>query len=1092
MKSNAIAKITKPHVSGVLNRDRLFRLLDTDHQAQVLWICGPAGAGKTTLAASYLQQRNRPCLWYQVDEGDADIAAFFHYLTLAAKKAVKWRGKQLSRYSPECLSEITLFARRYFEELFSGLLRSGTSGKSNREETESFIIFDNYQDVLPDAQLHGILAVGMDVLPPKIKVILISRTEPPPQYVRLRANNRTILIGWKDISFTRRETAEILHLQNRIKISPAETELLFSRFQGWAAGLVLFNESLSFGSTDLSFLNTAIPQEEIFDYFVEEVYNRLNLEIRDFLLRTSFLPNMTPHTASAISGKNHSGSILKDLSRRNFFTEKRIHPHLSYQYHPLFREFLLFKAGGTFLSEEILWLKRKAASLLEESGQVEDAISLLMHDEDMEALIPLLSEHIPYFLEQGRENTVEGWLKKIPENIRNEHVQFTYYLGLCKMPFNPGLGLNLFESVFHRSLQNGNDQWALTAWSEAVNTVLYGWNDITILDRWMEWLEKWTKQNPLMPSREIDARVSISMAGAIIFRRPDKPEILKTWLDRALLLSRELEDDNLRSRIISYALQYYSALGDVVKSDAVLYDLKRIPRNSINSATAIITLKWIQAVICNWRHADPEAGLKMITEGLQFGETGGVHSGDHFLLTVGSYCALLKGDMAMAGDYLAQVEKTLDSTRYHSFCQYNYVVSLYQLRLGNMAGARQSAETALTYAIETGIYFPVIFCRLGLAMILTESGDYDQAAVHLDAVEAPIKKTNSGILEYSFFLAKSQLLISRNKYSEGLEFLCRSMKLARENGYTSLFWWWHPESMACLCAHALEAGIEEAYVKQLIQTCNLVSYAPASAPENWPFPLKIHTLGRFEIITNDKPLLFPKKIPRKPLEMLKALIASGGRDVREELISDILWPDADGDAAHKSFEVNLVRLRKLLGGQHYILCQNGLVSLDRNLCRIDAVILDNRLKDAEDSWEIADKNGSDPMIGAYTAEAAQKSEAAIRLYKGNFLPADAHHTWTIAFRERLKSRVLQVIIRLAGHLETACSWHKAIEYYVIGLGIDHFSEKIYQRLMISQSRVGQKAEAVTTYHRCRTALSEGLGIRTSEKTEKIYSEIADS
>lgn len=47
---------------------------------------GPPGAGKTTLAASYLDSQKRPLLWYQLDEGDADAATFFHYLGLAAGK----------------------------------------------------------------------------------------------------------------------------------------------------------------------------------------------------------------------------------------------------------------------------------------------------------------------------------------------------------------------------------------------------------------------------------------------------------------------------------------------------------------------------------------------------------------------------------------------------------------------------------------------------------------------------------------------------------------------------------------------------------------------------------------------------------------------------------------------------------------------------------------------------------------------------------------------------------------------------------------------------------------------------------------------
>jgi ATP/maltotriose-dependent transcriptional regulator MalT len=42
-----------------------------------VWVEAAPGSGKTTLAASWLDSRTRPCLWYQIDAGDADVATFF-------------------------------------------------------------------------------------------------------------------------------------------------------------------------------------------------------------------------------------------------------------------------------------------------------------------------------------------------------------------------------------------------------------------------------------------------------------------------------------------------------------------------------------------------------------------------------------------------------------------------------------------------------------------------------------------------------------------------------------------------------------------------------------------------------------------------------------------------------------------------------------------------------------------------------------------------------------------------------------------------------------------------------------------------------
>ena len=122
------------------------------------------------------------------------------------------------------------------------------------------------------------------------------------------------------------------------------------------------------------------------------------------------------------------------------------------------------------------------------------------------------------------------------------------------------------------------------------------------------------------------------------------------------------------------------------------------------------------------------------------------------------------------------------------------------------------------------------------------------------------------------------------------------MALGRERGYVNSHVW-IPAVMARLCARALEEGIEVDYVRGLVQRRGLVPENPPVDVEAWPWPIKIFTLGRFEVLLDGEPVRFARKVQRKPLALLKALIAFGGRRVREDLVMDALWPDAEGDAA---------------------------------------------------------------------------------------------------------------------------------------------------------------------------------------------------
>ncbi len=59
-----------------------------------------------------------------------------------------------------------------------------------------------------------------------------------------------------------------------------------------------------------------------------------------------------------------------------------------------------------------------------------------------------------------------------------------------------------------------------------------------------------------------------------------------------------------------------------------------------------------------------------------------------------------------------------------------------------------------------------------------------------------------------------------------------------------------------------------------------------------------------------RPVRFTGKAQRKPLALLQALVAFGGQRVREDRLSEALWPDADGDAAHQALSTTLHRLRR--------------------------------------------------------------------------------------------------------------------------------------------------------------------------------------
>jgi DNA-binding SARP family transcriptional activator len=201
--------------------------------------------------------------------------------------------------------------------------------------------------------------------------------------------------------------------------------------------------------------------------------------------------------------------------------------------------------------------------------------------------------------------------------------------------------------------------------------------------------------------------------------------------------------------------------------------------------------------------------------------------------------------------------------------------------------------------------------------------------------------------------------------------------------------------MPRLCALALDAGIETATVQRLIRRYEWKP--PQDRPESWPWPVRIYALGGFRVLIDERPLTFTHKTPRKPIALLKAILAFGGQEVPVSRLVDALWPDDDGDSAYHSFGLTLHRLRKLLGRADAVLLSDGKVSLNDEIVWTDVSLCERALS-------------SNPAPGGIAA--------ALRLYRGPFLADADESPWTIARREQLRRKLKALAPELGPSVDT--------------------------------------------------------------------------
>jgi len=140
------------------------------------------------------------------------------------------------------------------------------------------------------------------------------------------------------------------------------------------------------------------------------------------------------------------------------------------------------------------------------------------------------------------------------------------------------------------------------------------------------------------------------------------------------------------------------------------------------------------------------------------------------------------------------------------------------------------------------------------------------------------------------------------------------------------------------------------------------------------------------------------KAQRRPLELLKALIAYGGTQVSESRLTDALWPRVDGDSAHRSFTSALHRLRKLLGEDRAVLLHEGRLSLDRRYFWVDA-------------WEF-EELAAQVEAAADPGSVEQLAERMLALYRGPFMADDVDAAWVLQARERMRARLERAMGRV--------------------------------------------------------------------------------
>ncbi len=395
---------------GLVPRLRLAQQLDEGLALGVVLVCAPAGYGKTVALADWARRGEHPAGWLSLDAGDNDPVRFWRHVVAALDQV---HAGIAARVSPLAGPP----APSSFEGLVTALINELDAQPG---DGDALLVLDDYH-VIDSQQVHDSLRFLLEYRPPRLRLVLTSRADPPLALARLRVRGRLAELRAADLRFTTDEAAALL---KQVAEAPdmvlpgADVAALAARTEGWAAGLQLAALSMR-GQPDITGFVAAFTGSHryILDYLTEEVLERQPRQVRIFLLETSVLERLSGPLCDAVTGRTGSQPLLEQVERAGLFLVPLDEVRGWWRYHHLFADLLRARLQ-TGQPGSAGRLHRNAAAWHDEHGLTEDAIRHAIAAGEMLWAARLIERQFDTVSGlRGEGTTIRRWLAALPADL---------------------------------------------------------------------------------------------------------------------------------------------------------------------------------------------------------------------------------------------------------------------------------------------------------------------------------------------------------------------------------------------------------------------------------------------------------------------------------------------------------------------------------------------------------------------------------------------------------------------------------------------------------------------------------------------------
>ncbi len=1100
--------LLRPHTFA---RQRLVEVARQAVERRLTLICAAPGYGKTTLMASAFSGAGLPLAWYSLSRSDRDPVTFCSYLVEGFDRAQPGRGFAEGVRAAVALGQgAQPHPTAFVAACVNQLAASGCD--------EFLVVLDDFQLVDQIPAIAQVIDQFLLYAPPQAHFVIASRATPPFTCLpRLRAESQVLELGEADLRFTPEEAGCLFSDTLRLHLPEARLASLVEQTEGWTLGLLLAGQSIRGGSqVEVSHPRPgASPDRRVlFEYLTEEILRQQPGPVVDFLTASAVLSRLNPAVCDAALGRTDSALRLRDLEQRCLFVVRTEDGWL--RYHRLFREFLLQHLADD--PERLEVLNRRAAAFFQEQHNYETAIFHWLEARAYHSAAQLIAAEAGDTLRTGRFDTLHFWLSQLPENEYAEFPELWVRQGqLCEAGSQWDQALESYDRGADAFRARGD---------------LLGLSDV--LQRKGQLLD-WRKGHYTEAERL--HREALSYVGeahhskrAALLANLARTQLsagntaaAKTLYQEALgIYEAEADRQGQLDTLLNAGAWLYHSLGEFSAALAVLRRCEQLARElghgralaeaHNNLAVNLYYLgRWREALV----HAEQALALSR--------ELGDAHAEAYALMnqaaSLEATCGASYDDLFAQFQHVLAIEQGLHNQRF--VIATLVFMSVLARRGGHLAEAARRARQALMLARERSLRWLEAFAltQLGAAQIWI-----DPVAAQASLEEAAQTASDC---EDAYHITAGYFWLAVLFHAEGnptsLMPLRECLRLAVSHHYDFFF---ASEAQAAipLLVMALEHDLWSAYVAPILvglgaraagslrpllahddpavrqraqavleEMGQPVPARPAGAaasgaaaaprPAGVP-PLSIQCFGRFTVARGGRPIEEREWGRRKCKRLLKYLVLSPDQSMPKDAAVDLLWAEADPQAANANFYRTLYHLRRVLqpqsphSGADYVTLEAGLLRLMPNAVQGIDVVEFTRAVEA----------GRRLAASGNAVLAIERLSAAVQLYRDDLATDDVYDDWVQPHRDHLRATYLAVLRELASLAANAGQPELALTCLRQAFEKDPASEAACLILMQALAAAGRRNDALQAYAACEASLAE-LGLTPPEQLRALRQQL---